>query len=203
MSNRLVIIGAGGHGKVAADIAELNNYNDIIFLDDVSKNESVLGHKVAGRISLCKEYRDYDFFVAVGNAAFREKMLAALELADFKIATLIHPGATIAKSVSIGEGTIIAAGAVVNPDTKIGKGSIINTGATVDHDNVIDDFVHISVGAHLAGTVKIGKSTWIGIGAVVSNGINICPGCMIGAGAVVIKNISEPGTYIGVPAKLK
>ena len=31
---RLLIIGASGHGKVVADIARLNGYQEIVFLDD-------------------------------------------------------------------------------------------------------------------------------------------------------------------------
>lgn len=67
----------------------------------------------------------------------------------------------------------------------------------------MEDFCHVSVGAHLSGTVVVGTGTWIGAGATVINNVNICGKCMIGAGTVVIKDIDEPGTYIGVPAKLK
>ena len=57
------------------------------------------------------------------------------------------------------------------------------------------------MGAHIAGTVTVGQSTWIGAGAVVSNNLRICDNVMIGAGAVVIRDIEEPGTYVGVPAR--
>jgi acetyltransferase-like isoleucine patch superfamily enzyme len=71
----------------------------------------------------------------------------------------------------------------------------------LDHDNVIEDFVHISPGTNLAGTVKIGKNSWIGIGAAVSNNVSIIADCKVGAGAVVIKDITEYGTYVGIPAR--
>ena len=77
----------------------------------------------------------------------------------------------------------------------------MNTGASVDHDNVIDDYVHISVGSHLAGNVKVGTKTWIGAGAVVNNDVKICSNCIIGSGAAVVKNIDEPGIFVGVPAR--
>ena len=201
MSKKLVIIGAGGHGKVAADIASKSGYTEIVFLDDVFIAKECLGYPVVGKLNMADRFGDCDFFVAVGNPKIREEILTELSEKGVKAATLIHPSAVLGKNVSVGEGTIIAAGAVVNPDAVIGKGVIINTGATVDHDNIIEDYAHISVGAHLAGTVKVGKSTWVGIGAVVSNNINICGSCNIGAGAVVVKDIDESGTYIGVPAR--
>ena len=85
--------------------------------------------------------------------------------------------------------------AVINAGAKIGEHCIINTGAIVEHDNILENYVHISVGAKLAGTVHVGRATWIGIGASVSNNLSIC------AGAVVVKDITESGTYIGVPAR--
>ena len=66
---------------------------------------------------------------------------------------------------------------------------------------MIEDYVHISPGVNTAGTVKVGKGSWIGIGSVVSNNVNICSGCKVGAGAVVVKDITEPGTYVGVPVR--
>ncbi|NMA64614.1 MAG: acetyltransferase, partial [Clostridiaceae bacterium] len=100
-----------------------------------------------------------------------------------------------------GSGTVVMAGVVINSSTRIGKGCIINTGATIDHDNVIEDYVHISPGVNTAGTVRVGCGTWLGIGSVVSNNITVTNNCRVGAGAVVVKDITETGTYVGVPAR--
>lgn len=198
---RLIIIGASGHGKVVADIAFLNGYQDIVFLDDDTTIQHCLKYPVIGTIDKATEYEDAEFIVAIGNSIIREKVQKKLQEAKRPLATLIHPNAVVAADVSLEEGTVIMAGAVINSGSSIGMGCIINTGATVDHDNHLDDFVHISVGAHLAGTVSIGKGSWIGAGAVVNNNVKICKDCMIGAGAVVLKDINKAGTYIGIPAK--
>lgn len=194
--NRLIIIGASGHGKVIADIAVRNGYTDIVFLDDDETIIECAGFPVIGKTGEAKSING-DKIVAIGNAKIRECIQVKLN----DLVTLIHPAAIISRRVKIGIGTVIMAGAVINSDVLIGDGCIINTGSTVDHDCKIDSYVHVSVGAHVAGTCKIGKDTWIGAGATVSNNVNISSGCMIGAGAVVIKNLEETGTYIGVPAK--
>lgn len=193
---KLVIIGASGHGKVIADIATLNGYEDIVFLDDDENIKTCAGFPVVGRVA-DGVVMTGDKIVAIGNAETRERIQGKLD----NVVTLIHPNAVISRRVQIGRGSVIMAGAVINSDSVVGNGVIINTGASLDHDCVIEDFAHVSVGAHIAGTVRVGRRAWIGAGAVVINNLNICGDCMIGAGAVVVRDISEPGTYIGLPAK--
>lgn len=195
---RLIIIGASGHGKVVADIAKLNGYTDIKFLDDDANVKECGGFPVIGGTTSAP---DGDLFVAVGNAQIRNSLMD--RYTDRYFPVLVHPSAVIAEDVSIDSGSIVMAGIVVNPGVEIGRGCIVNTSSSIDHDCVIHDFVHIAVGAHLCGTVKIGSNCWIGAGSTVSNNINICSDAIIGAGAVIVKNIEEPGTYVGVPAKLK
>lgn len=194
--NRLVIIGASGHGKVIADIAVKCGYQDIVFLDDNEKVKECAGFPVIGKVSDAMTMND-DKIVAIGNAEIREIIQNKLS----NLVTLIHPNAVVSRRVEIGEGTVIMAGAVINSDVIIGKGCIINTGASVDHDCKIGDFVHVSVGAHVAGTASIGRNTWVGAGATVSNNVSICGHCMIGAGAVVVNDVVNSGTYVGVPVR--
>lgn len=196
----LLIIGASGHGKVVADIARLNGYGHIAFLDDNADLKECGAYPVIGK-SCDFDKKPGDLFVAIGNAVVRQKLLEAAENANRHIPILVHPNATVAQNATFGKGTVVMAGAVINSDTQIGKGCIINTSASVDHDCVLGDYVHVSVDAHLAGTVMVGVRTWIGIGAVVSNNLVITSDCMIGAGAAVIDDLTECGTYVGVPAR--
>lgn len=202
---KIVIIGASGHGKVLADLAWKNQYEDIIFLDDNTQLDTCGRYRVVGTSQEYSYYANegFDVAVAIGNARIRQRIQEQMEREGICCKTLIHPSAVIAEDVEIGVGTVVMANAVINPGTRIGKGCIINTCASVDHDNSLADYVHISVGAHLAGTVQVGQRTWIGIGAVIRNNIDICEDCMIGAGAVVVDHIREKGTYVGVPAKRK
>ena len=197
---RLIIIGAGGHGKVVADIAKLTGYEDIVFLDNNTEISECGGIPVAGPDSMAADLEG-DLFIAVGNADIRKKLMETNRGRSFPV--LVHPSAILAESVCVGEGTVIMAGAVINPEARIGRGVIVNTCASVDHDCDVGDYCHVAVGAHLCGTVTINENTWIGAGAIVSNNIDICAGCTIGAGAVVLKSLENPGVYVGVPAYRK
>ena len=204
MHKKLIIIGASGHGKVVADIAEkLHRYEEIAFLDDNTSLRECMGYPVVGKSDEIEKYRNKaDFFVAIGNSEIRKNVMQHLKEMHVSIPTLIHPAAVVGSHVTIGEGTVVMAGAVINPDTVIGTGSIINTCASVDHDCRVGDYVHVAVGAHLCGNVEIRQGTWIGAGVTIKNNVRICDNCMIGVGAAVVKDISKTGTYIGVPAKI-
>lgn len=201
---QLLIIGAGGYGRVVADIAKLSGqYQRIVFADDADIQDSggfpvVCEAKEAGHF-----LNDYDLIVAIGNNQTRKCIYENLEAHSGRLAVLVHPSAVVASDVALGAGSVVMANAVINCGSKIGKGVIVNTAATIDHDNQIGDFVHISPGAHIAGTVTIGSRTWVGIGGIVSNNITVCGDCVIGAGAVVVKDIEQAGTYTGVPAVLR
>lgn len=203
MSDTLIIAGAGGHAKVVADIATLNGYNHIVFLDDNKDllNQSLGFGVVQGSTQDIDQFNG-DVFVAIGNSSNREQLMDYFENEKKrKIVTLIHPNAIVSRDVVIESGVVVMPGAVINTSCIIRKGSIINTCSSVDHDCCIDSYAHIAVGAHLCGNVKIGDNCWIGAGATVINDVTISQNVTIGAGAVVLNDITESGVYIGVPAR--
>lgn len=201
MNKKVVIIGAGGHAKVIAEIIKQSNDQLIGFLDDnkdIQFKEIFDGKMVIGTTNDIARYNEYYFIIGIGNNEIRKK----ISNCNLKWYTAIHPKAIIASDVKIDEGTVVMPGVVINPGTTIGKHCIINTSASVDHDNIIDDYVHISPGSHLAGTVHIKEGSWICAGATIINNISIEKNTIIGAGAVVLENINEPNnTYVGTPAK--
>lgn len=201
--NKLLIIGASGHGRVVADIAlKMNRWQQIAFLDDDETIKHSMGIDVIGKTMDAYKYiSDYDLFVAIGNNITREKMQSQLQFEEAKIPILIHPSAILGEKVELGAGTVVMAGSVINCCSIIGEGCIVNTGAVIDHDNMIENYVHISPGVHLAGKVSIGKSSWIGIGVTICNDVSITSDCIVGAGAVVIRDITKAGTYVGVPVR--
>lgn len=199
MKNRLIIVGAGGHGKVTADNALKNGYTDICFVDDHAAGEC-MGFPVVGVCADLPKLNDgcTEFIIGVGSNKARR---AIAETYDVNWTTLVHPSAQIAACVSMGEGTVVMAGAVVNACAKVGNHCIINSCAVVEHDDVLEDYVHISPNAALGGTVYVGAMTHVGIGAAVRNNTHITGNCVIGAGAVVIGDIERSGTYVGVPVR--
>lgn len=197
-NKKLIIIGAGGHGRVCAEAASLSGYSEIAFLDD----RKVEGLPVIGTLNDIEKYTgEYCFFVAIGDNSLRKKILKNVKELGGEIASIIHPFSSVSKSAEIGEGTVIMAGAVVQSKAKVGDGVIINTCSSVDHDCVVGNWTHVAVGARLAGSVKVGESVFLGASCAVSNNLSITDNCIVGAGTAVICNINDSGTYVGVPAR--
>lgn len=205
MGKNVIVIGAGGHARVIADIIKKSGDEIVGFLDD---NADIQGKTIFdGKIVLgdtgeesVKKYSDFYFIIGIGNNKVRK--IISEKYPYLKWYTAIHPNAIIGTDVFVGDGTVIMAGVVINTGTVVGRHCIVNTCSSLDHDNILEDYVHISPGSHLAGTVKINEGTWICAGVTVINNITIGKNNIIGAGATVIKSIEEDNlTYVGVPAK--
>ena len=200
----IIILGASGHAKVIIDALHCRNkekkdYQNIFLLDDNESliGQTILGHRVMGKISDCEKYAADRFVIGIGNNCIR-KMIA--EQYQLNYISVVHPSAVISEDADIAEGTVVMAGAVINPGVRIGKHCIINTAVTVDHDCWLEAYVHLSPGVHLSGTVHIGEETWLGTGSNVKNNLTIADHVMTGVGSVVVKDLKEAGTYVGIPA---
>ncbi|MFE2008526.1 acetyltransferase [Pseudomonas guariconensis] len=200
---RLAILGASGHGKVLADIAESCGWTQIAFFDDAWPSRQTNGHWaiVGDTAVLMGLLSDFDgVAIGIGNNRIRQSKWQQLATAGAPIVSLVHPQAVISRHSVIGEGSVVMAGVVVNADTRIGRGAILNTSCSVDHDNLVGDFVHLSPGARLAGGVTIGDLSWIGMGACIRQMIHVGSNVVIGAGAVVLKPVADGVTAVGMPA---
>ncbi len=203
---RVLIYGAGGHGKVVIDILErMEQYEIVGTIDDAPTHSGhrFCGYPILGSIEVLMEggIRE-QLVVAIGDNKTREGLARKLESVGLQFATAIHPSARIARGVKLESGTVVMANVAVNPGTVVGRHVILNTGATADHDCAIGDFTHLSPGVHLGGNVTVGPRAHVGIGASVIPGITIGEGSVIGAGAAVVSDIPSYVTATGVPARV-
>ena len=202
--NKLIIIGAGGHGRVVADCARATKkYDKIDFLDACYRTKTTnLNWSIVGPVDDWKKHlSSADFIVAFGNNQLRLSIIDQLLKSNASVVNIIHPTAYISDESHLAKGCVVFANAVVNIASSIQNGCIINTGATVDHDCTLAEAVHISPGANIAGGVSIGKYSWVGIGSCVTECLSLAENTVIGAGSVVINSTEPHSLYVGVPAK--
>ena len=206
---RVLIIGAGGHAQVVADILlrmrEAGiNLTPIGYLDDnpALAGQNLLGLPVLGSVASLSRTAHDALIVAIGDNEVRQRIIQSLQVQGERFAIARHPSAVIAPDVMIGPGSMICAGVVVNPGSTIGANVILNTGCTVDHHNRIGDHVHIAPGVHLGGEVQIDEGTLVGIGATVMPQRRVGAWSVVGAGALVHTDIPDHVVAVGTPARI-
>jgi sugar O-acyltransferase (sialic acid O-acetyltransferase NeuD family) len=204
---KILIVGAGGHGQVVADILQAQRVAgddvDVIgFVDDDPELEGQdrLGRPILGNLAAITGIAHDAVVLAVGDNTRRACLDQDMRRAGQRFATAKHPSALIAGGASVGDGSMICARVVVGCCSRVGRGVILNTACTVDHHARLDDFVHVAPGVHLGGDVSIGSRSMLGIGAIVLPGVSIGCGAVVGAGAVVTRDVAAGATVVGVPA---
>lgn len=177
VKTRLLVVGAGGHGRSVAEAAELSGQFEVVgFLDDAfPAGKSVLNVAVLGPMVSMGHHRATadQTIVAIGNNAVREKLMQQLASAGFVHATVIHPRAIVSPSAVLSEGSAVMAGAIVGTEARLGVGSIVNCGAVVDHHAIVEDFGHLGVNASMAGGTVLGRGAWMQAGAALGYGMKV------------------------------
>ena len=198
----LVIVGAGGHARVCAEVATAAGFRVAAFCDAVGAESSAIngikGVPASAIADIAAQFdpAQYALFVAIGDNDTRMKLIAEAENSGYALPSLLHPSAVISPSAEIGPGTVAAANCVVNANAVVGKGCILNTACSLDHDNVLEDGVQICPGVRSAGDVRYGERAFVGTGAILVPGVRIGREAHIAAGALVIGNVGE-GEKIG------
>lgn len=204
MSNRIIIVGAGGHAKVCIDVLRAAGESIAYCISNSNYCESLMGIPVLSGDENLRKLRKVGYFkafVAIGSNEVRIALALKCIAEGYTLINSISNHAYIAKSALIGKGVAIMPGAIINADTIIRDFSIVNTGATIDHDCQIGEAVHVGPQCALAGNVIVESGATLGIGCKVIPGIRIEQKAIVAAGAVVIDNVVKKTTVAGVPAK--
>jgi sugar O-acyltransferase (sialic acid O-acetyltransferase NeuD family) len=210
---RLVIVGAGGHGRETLDIVEAINAAAVGRGDEPPIEllgfaaEEADGARLARRGAVLLgppavvADLDADYVLGIGSSPARQALDAELSALGCHAATLIHPAASLGSDLRIGDGVLVAAGGRITTNVTIGRHSHVNVNAVVSHDSVIGDHVTLSPGVLVNGDCRIDDGAFLGTAAVLVRGRAVGAGAVIGAGAVVVSDVPPGVTAVGVPAR--
>jgi UDP-perosamine 4-acetyltransferase len=209
----LLVIGAGGHGKVVADIARAAGFSILGYIDRDARKLGTAVIAGGGSVLYDDDSVPPDFLdtgmldgrpagIALGIGDNQVRLAYADRFANCALPPLVHPRATASPEAQVSDGAAVMANAVINPGTRIGRAAVVNSGAIVEHDCLVGDGVHVSPGAVLNGAVTVNALAWIGAQAVVFPGVTIGGSSIVGAGAVVRRDVPPGVTVVGNPARV-
>lgn len=202
MDRRLLILGAGGHGRAVADLAEACGWTVAGFTDRPAARADVLGSDDDLQ-ALARSGRIDAGVVGVGNTALRRRAELFHRLRETALAVppLVHPRATLSGTSRVGAGSVVFPAVVLGAGVTVGNNVVLYSAAVAEHDCRIADHVYVSPGAILSGAVTVEIGAFVGAGAVVLPGLTIGKHAVIAAGAVVVADVPEGETVTGVPAR--
>ncbi|RMG46674.1 MAG: acetyltransferase [Acidobacteria bacterium] len=205
---RLVIVGAGGHGRGVLEILRARRAAGLPvpdvegFVDDAAAGP-VGGLPVLGSVAWL-EARGATFAAVLAIASSRSKRLLFERLAAAGVewaGPVVHPTAVLGSGTTVAEGAIVGAGVVVAYDTRIEAHTTINLNATVGHDCRIGRFSTVAPGVNITGNVVIGEGVEVQTNATVVPGITIGDGAHVGPGSVVLRDVAAGAAVFGNPAR--
>lgn len=205
MTDRLVIVGAGGHGREALAVARAVNrlrdrWHEIAFVDDGPVDPHRVDEALLlGTTDVVIDGGD-EHVIAVGDPAVRREIAERIDGCAPAV-TLVDPSAWVGDDVDLEEGSLLYPGSICTTNVRIGFHTHLNCGVIVSHDCRLGDFVSLSPGVKLNGGVTVGDGAFLGTGAIVLPGRAVGQGAVVGAGAVVVDDVAPGATVVGVPAR--
>lgn len=207
---KLIIIGAGDFGREVSWVVERVNTVEPVwdllgFVDDAPEKQGMVvdGYPVLGMVSYLSEKTEDTWVIcSIGTGKTRKRVMEdVLRNPKLHSASLIDPSVIVGRNVQVGEGCVVCAGTVLAISSRLESHTIVNLNCTIGHDTVLESFCTVHPGTNLSGKVHVGACTDIGTGAKIIQELTVCPNCTLGAGTVVVRNITEPGTYVGIPSQ--
>ncbi len=195
MAGRLLILGAGGHGRAVADLAAECGFTIAGFTDRAAGPDVVGGDDAVA--VLARDGKIDGAVVGVGNTALdrRAELFALLKSLGVATPSLVHPRASVSRSCRIGQGVVAFPNVVLGAGVLIGDNVVLYSGVIVEHDCRVADNAYLSPGVILAGSVTIEEGAFLGMGACVIPGVTVRKGARVRAAALVVsEHEREHGT---------
>jgi len=207
IEGKLIVFGAGGHGKVVAETAKQAGWTVVGFVDDVIASGTMVdsSHHILGNRDWLSSLprTEYQIALGIGDNCSRGSVASFLDSQGFSAAIVISPNAVVSPSAQIGSGTVVFPGAIINATAAVGKGTIINSGAIVEHDAKVGDYAHLSPNSTLGGGSSVGDFTHVGIGCSIIPLVSVGSRSILGAGSVATRRIPDNVVAFGVPARVR
>ncbi|HOG18997.1 MAG TPA: hypothetical protein PKW37_00950 [Salinivirgaceae bacterium] len=204
---RVAFVGSGEMARhVGHYMVEDRQFEVVGYYDDFTPVGTIVNnYPILGKLDDVEMQYKQGVFDELSNAIgftrmqYRKKVFERFEN-KIPFATFIHSSCTVDSTAKVGKGSIVFPQCILYMDSIVENNVFIQISSFVT-DSVVRKHTLISASVTVAGRAEVGECCFIGVGSTISSDVKICNNVFTGAGTVVVKNITEPGTYVGVPAR--
>ena len=202
MADKLAIVGAGGAGRSLLALLRQIDRSADCFYEEASHFQAREVMDLPVRMLEDFEPDRHQLLLAIG--APRERIRLAETLPpQTRFASCVHPQAFLLEPLEIPPGTIIYPMTYLSRNIRLGPHSLIMTGTILGHDLRLGAGLTTSAHVSVGGGANIGEAVFCGLNSAIRDGIRVADDVVLGMGAIAVKDLSEPGVYIGNPARKK
>lgn len=195
MKDKLLLVGAGGLGRVTLEHA-MEKYQCHFVDDSYPAGMEICGAPVVGAVadlpSLRKEYQL--LVVTIGNNALREALYAQADALGYEFPSILARSAYVSPFARLGWGCILLNNAVVQNGAQIGNGVVLTVGVEAHHDCTISDFALVYTNSVVRTGAIVGERAKIGSTATVGNFVQVPEDTVMPDGAAIQLSSEEEAT---------
>lgn len=173
MASKLLIVGAGGFGRVTLEHAS----RQFDCADGPELGTLVNGVAVIGRISDLQRLHDeagYEqLIVTIGNNKLREEIYNKAKAFAYSFPNIICASAYVSRYAELGCGCVLLNNVVVQNGGHVGDGVLLNPGVEVHNDAFVGDYALIYTNSVVRALAHVGKRVRIGSTVSISNNVNV------------------------------
>ena len=167
----VVIVGAGIYGQIISEIIEATIDKYVAgFVDDTPnlQERMVFGHPVLGKVAdldrVAREIGVTEIVVAIGDNVSREKIANRVKSLGLRLATIVHPQASVSSGAKLSPGVVVDAPSSIGPNCVLEEGVTVWPSVSVGHDTVIGKYASIKPGVVIGGgsTIEAGIKVPLG-----------------------------------------
>jgi sugar O-acyltransferase (sialic acid O-acetyltransferase NeuD family) len=206
-ARKLLIIGAGRHGRVVADTALAAGSEIAGFLDDTRPAGSeVEGVAVLGGFARRTEpalLAEVAVIVALGDNAARLRLADEVEGAGGVLATVVARSCDVAPSARIGPGVFIGSFGRVRPGARIGRCALIESHCGIGTDALVGAGAFLGPGVQTTGGTALDAAAFVGAGAMIIEEARVGAHSVVGANSTVREDVPAGVMVMGSPATIR